>query len=142
MRLGPVLALLLSGCAVDTVDTPSTEGLPPDQVARLRVPAHHERLRGFTEDAHLRAVIIDGVRYNLDGETTEFRLRPGARTIDARYEACIHWPETWFRSRYEVHINHTDYLPLTAEPGRVYQLHCAVGWNSGPWAALLFKKVE
>jgi len=119
MRLGLFLGLLLSGCAVEAVHTPSTEGLSPDQLARLRVPAHHDGLRGFFAPAHLRTLMIDGVPYAIDRETTDFWLAPGEHRVRARYEDCIHWPTTWFRSPSEATVTEGFGRPsFTAEPGR------------------------
>lgn len=132
---------LLVDCANHGIRTPSTEGHPPETLALLRVPAHHDRLVGFWHPDHLRALVIDGIPYDLDRETTEFWLLPGEHLIRAEYEECIHGPKTWFRSPVkDSSINCFRQPPLFAEAGQAYQLGCDVAWNSGPWVTLTFPK--
>jgi hypothetical protein len=143
MRVALVLGLLLAGCAVDEVRTTSTEGRPPEQLARLRVAAHHEGLRGFSHPAHLRTLVIDGTPFAIDHETTDFWLAPGEHRVRARYEDCIHGPTAGERSDRDAFINDGYSRPsFTAEAGRSYALSCVVAWNSGPWVTLVFNKLE
>ena len=143
MRLGLALGLFLAGCAVEGVHTPSTEGLQPDKLARLRVTAHHDGLKSFYYPAHLRTLVIDGVPYAIDRETTDFWLLPGEHRIRARYEDCIHGPTSGVRTASEASINDGFSRPsFTAEAGRAYELSCVVSWNNGPWVTLVFTKAE
>jgi hypothetical protein len=105
-----VLALLVD-CANPEIPTPSTEGSPPEILARLRVPTHHDRLVGFWHPDHLRTLVIDDVPYELTRETTEFWLLPRAED-----EECLHGPKTWHRSPVkDLSINCFHQPPLLAE---------------------------
>jgi hypothetical protein len=136
------LLLLLVDCAPRGVRTPSTEGKAPEALALLRVPVHHDRLTGNWSPAHLRALIIDGVAYELDRETTDFWLSPGEHRIHAKYVQCVHGLKSWYAIAIEdSSINSFGQPPFKAEAGRSYELGCAVSWNSGPWVTLTFDEV-
>ena len=141
MRFAPAL-LLLAGCAVEEIRTPSTEGKPPKQLARLRVAAHHDGLKKFPYPAHLRTLVLDGAPYAVEHETTDFWLLPGEHRVHARYEDCIHGPTAGPRSAAEAFVNGSSSSSFTAEAGRTYELTCVVTLNSGPWITWVFKKVE
>jgi hypothetical protein len=142
MRLGLALGLLLAGCAVEEVRTPSTEGRPSEQLARLRVAAHHDGLRSFSYPAHLRTLVIDGTPYAIDHETTDFWLLPGDHRVRGLYEDCVHGPTAGVRSATESSVNDFSRPSFTAEAGRAYKLGCVVTWNSGPWVTLVINKLE
>ena len=141
MRLGLALGLLLTGCAVQEIRTPSTEGKPPEQLARLRVAAHHDGLRSFSYPAHLRTLVIDGTPFAIDHETTDFWLLPGEHRIRARYADCIHGPTAGERSDRYAFIN-DGFSQSSFTAGQAYELNCVMSWNSGPWVTLVFNKVE
>ena len=144
MRLGFALGLLLlAGCSFEEIRTPSTEGKPPERLARLRVAAHHDGLSGFSHPAHLRTLVIDGIPYAIDHETTDFWLLPGEHRVRARYADCIHGPTAGERSDRDAFVNDGYSQPsFTAEAGRSYELSCVVSWNSGPQVALVFNQLE
>lgn len=89
-----VPVLLLAGCA-SGIRTPGTEGKDAATLALIQIPAHHPRLEAWSK-AHFSGVVIDGVPYDLDGETTDVWLLPGKHELELRWESCIHWPKTWW----------------------------------------------